>query len=106
VTASTERYHRHHRIATGGMGEVWLAEDNVLHREVAVKYLKREYADDTGFHDRFLNEARAVTNLIGNGIGTIAIAKWDNSFDAETCQRELAALKDEKAAKKALLAQK
>ncbi|RZA05067.1 MAG: cation:dicarboxylase symporter family transporter, partial [Proteobacteria bacterium] len=56
--------------------------------------------------DRFLNEARAVTNLIGNGIGTIAIAKWDNSFDVETCQRELAAMKDEKAAKKALLAQK
>ncbi|TRN53249.1 C4-dicarboxylate transporter DctA, partial [Pseudomonas syringae] len=33
--------------------------------------------------DRFLNEARAVTNLIGNGIGTLAIAKWDNSFDVE-----------------------
>jgi aerobic C4-dicarboxylate transport protein len=56
--------------------------------------------------DRFLNEARAVTNLIGNGIGTIAIAKWDNSFDVEACEREIAAMKDEKAARKALLAQK
>lgn len=56
--------------------------------------------------DRFLNEARAVTNLIGNGIGTIAIAKWDNSFDVEACEREIAAMKNEKAAKKALLAQK
>lgn len=46
--------------------------------------------------DRFLNEARAVTNLIGNGIGTIAIAKWDNSFDVEACEREIAAMKDEK----------
>jgi aerobic C4-dicarboxylate transport protein len=56
--------------------------------------------------DRFLNEARAVTNLIGNGIGTIAIAKWDNSFDVEACEREIAAMKNEKAARKALLAQK
>ena len=44
--------------------------------------------------DRFLNEARAVTNLIGNGIGTIAIAKWDNSFDVEACEREMAAMKN------------
>lgn len=56
--------------------------------------------------DRFLNEARAVTNLIGNGIGTIAIAKWDNSFDVEACEREIAGMKHEKAARKALLAQK
>ncbi len=50
--------------------------------------------------DRFLNEARAVTNLIGNGIGTIAIAKWDNSFDVETAKREIAALNNEKPAGK------
>ncbi|MGN2431554.1 C4-dicarboxylate transporter DctA [Pseudomonas syringae] len=56
--------------------------------------------------DRFLNEARAVTNLIGNGIGTIAIAKWDNSFDVEACEREIAAMKDEKTARKVLLTQK
>lgn len=31
--------------------------------------------------DRFINEARAVTNLIGNGIATIAIAKWENALD-------------------------
>jgi aerobic C4-dicarboxylate transport protein len=56
--------------------------------------------------DRFLNKARAVTNLIGNGIGTIAIAKWDNSFDVEACEREIAAMKHDKAARKAWLAQK
>ncbi|MGH8383981.1 MAG: C4-dicarboxylate transporter DctA [Pseudomonas sp.] len=56
--------------------------------------------------DRFLNEARAVTNLIGNGIGTIAIAKWDKSFDVEACEREIAAMKHEKATRKELLAQK
>jgi aerobic C4-dicarboxylate transport protein len=42
--------------------------------------------------DRFLNEARAVTNLIGNGIGTIAIAKWDGSFDQAQAAREIAAM--------------
>ncbi|MCQ9425725.1 C4-dicarboxylate transporter DctA [Pseudomonas sp. LJDD11] len=47
--------------------------------------------------DRFLNEARAVTNLIGNGIGTIAIAKWDNAFDLATAKREIAALDNGKA---------
>lgn len=46
--------------------------------------------------DRFLNEARAVTNLIGNGIGTIAIAKWDNAFDLATAKREIAALDNSK----------
>jgi aerobic C4-dicarboxylate transport protein len=56
--------------------------------------------------DRFLNEARAVTNLIGNGIGTIAIAKWDNSFDVEACEREIAAMKHEQAGRKASLAHK
>jgi aerobic C4-dicarboxylate transport protein len=33
--------------------------------------------------DRFMNEARAVTNLIGNGVATIAIAKWENAFDQQ-----------------------
>ncbi|WP_158873918.1 C4-dicarboxylate transporter DctA [Antarcticirhabdus aurantiaca] len=31
--------------------------------------------------DRFMNEARAVTNLIGNGIATIAVANWEGVFD-------------------------
>lgn len=31
--------------------------------------------------DRFVNSARAVTNLIGNGIATITIARWEKAFD-------------------------
>lgn len=31
--------------------------------------------------DRFLNEARAITGLIGNGLATIAVAKWEGAFD-------------------------
>ena len=31
--------------------------------------------------DRFMSEARAITNVIGNGIATIVIAKSENQFD-------------------------
>lgn len=33
--------------------------------------------------DRFMSEARAITNLIGNTVATIVIAKWENAFDEE-----------------------
>ena len=31
--------------------------------------------------DRFMSEARALTNLIGNGVATIIVAKWERSLD-------------------------
>jgi len=33
--------------------------------------------------DRFMSEARALTNLIGNGVATIVVSKWEHEFDAE-----------------------
>jgi aerobic C4-dicarboxylate transport protein len=39
--------------------------------------------------DRFLNEARAVTNLIGNGIATITVARWEKQFDLKTAHKVL-----------------
>jgi serine/threonine-protein kinase len=69
--STTDRYTRLHRIATGGMGEVWLARDEVLHRDVAVKYLKREYADDEGARTRFLHEARNAAALQHPGVATV-----------------------------------
>ena len=39
--------------------------------------------------DRFLNEARAVTNLIGNGIATLAVARWEGEIDMATAQKAL-----------------
>jgi Na+/H+-dicarboxylate symporter len=39
--------------------------------------------------DRFLNEARAVANLIGNGIATIAVAKWEGQFDQRKAEAVL-----------------
>lgn len=39
--------------------------------------------------DRFMSEARAITNLIGNGIATIVIAKWENACDNDRLQSVL-----------------
>jgi len=39
--------------------------------------------------DRFMSEARALTNLVGNGVATIVVARWENELDHETLQREL-----------------
>ena len=33
--------------------------------------------------DRFMSEARALTNLIGNGVATLVVAKWTNELDVE-----------------------
>ena len=40
--------------------------------------------------DRFMSEARAIVNLIGNGVATVVIAKSENAFDAEQNRRALA----------------
>ena len=39
--------------------------------------------------DRFMSEARAITNLIGNTVATLAIARWDGALDIERCTRVL-----------------
>jgi len=41
--------------------------------------------------DRFMSEARALTNLVGNGVATIVVAKWCGELDAAKLDRELAA---------------
>ena len=40
--------------------------------------------------DRFMSEARAITNLIGNAVATMAIARWDNALDLERARGVLA----------------
>jgi aerobic C4-dicarboxylate transport protein len=39
--------------------------------------------------DRFMSEMRTVNNLIGNGVPTIVIARWENDFDDRRVQRVL-----------------
>ncbi len=39
--------------------------------------------------DRFMSEARALTNLIGNGVATVVVAKWENALDEDRMHRHL-----------------
>ena len=41
--------------------------------------------------DRFMSEARALTNIIGNGVATIVIARWEGALDRPRLDAELAA---------------
>jgi aerobic C4-dicarboxylate transport protein len=41
--------------------------------------------------DRFMSEARAITNLIGNGVATIVVASWEGSLDRERLRHVLSA---------------
>jgi aerobic C4-dicarboxylate transport protein len=41
--------------------------------------------------DRFMSEARALTNIIGNGVATIVIARWEGALDRSRLDAELAA---------------
>ena len=40
--------------------------------------------------DRFMSECRALTNLVGNGVATLVVARWEGALDRETLARELA----------------
>src|SRR5436853_7871937 len=37
--------------------------------------------------DRFMSEARALTNLIGNGVATIVVSKWEKELDHQQVER-------------------
>jgi aerobic C4-dicarboxylate transport protein len=39
--------------------------------------------------DRFMSEARAITNLIGNGVGTVVVARWNGALDGRRMNRVL-----------------
>ena len=57
------RYRLERRIGTGGMADVYLAEDETLHRQVAIKILADRYTRDEGFVERFRREATAAAGL-------------------------------------------
>lgn len=65
------RYTLTERIAAGGMGEVWQAKDDILGRSVALKVLKSGLTDETGFTERFRNEARLSAALTHGNIAQV-----------------------------------
>ena len=66
-----ERYRLQLRIAIGGMGEVWQAQDELILRQVAIKILKEEYLSDPAFLERFRTEARSAALVEHVGIANI-----------------------------------
>ncbi len=57
------RYRVISRVGAGGMADVFLAEDQQLRRNVALKLLHRRFAEDPGFVERFRREAQAAASL-------------------------------------------
>jgi len=57
------RYRVLRRLGSGGMADVWLAEDTHLQRQVALKVLHRRFAQDQEFVQRFQREAESAAGL-------------------------------------------
>ena len=57
------RYRVLRRLGSGGMADVWLAEDTHLQRQVALKVLHRRFAQDREFVERFRREAESAAGL-------------------------------------------
>ncbi len=77
-----DRYRLSERLGAGGMGEVWLAEDRVLRRHVALKVLRETLNARADVVERFVYEARATGVLEHPGViavhdaGTLDDGRW------------------------------
>ncbi len=67
----SNRYRIEGRLGSGGMSTVYLAEDETLQRQVAVKILHREISDQPDQIERFRREARAVAGLNHPNVVTV-----------------------------------
>ena len=58
------RYRVISRLGSGGMADVYLAQDQLLGREVAVKVLHHHFAEDQEFVERFRREASSAAGAV------------------------------------------
>ncbi len=65
------RYRMEEHIGSGGMAEVYLAHDQLLDRQVAVKILRPQFSSDEEFITRFRREAKAAARLSNPSIVNI-----------------------------------
>jgi eukaryotic-like serine/threonine-protein kinase len=68
TTSGSQRFRVLRPYASGGLGEVFVALDEELHREVAVKQIRDRHADDPFSRQRFLMEAEITGGLEHPGI--------------------------------------
>src|SRR5688500_3840438 len=69
------------RLGSGGMADVYCAEDTQLGRNVAVKLLYRRFAEDSEFVERFRREASAAAGLQHpNIVGVFDRGEWDGTY--------------------------
>jgi serine/threonine-protein kinase len=68
-------------LGTGGTAEVFLAYEEVLERDVAIKILKEQYTDDEGFIERFRREAQSAASL--NHPNIVHIYDWGGTENDE-----------------------
>jgi eukaryotic-like serine/threonine-protein kinase len=73
------RYTLHDLLGSGGMAEVFLARDEVLERDVALKILKKRYAENEGFVELFRREAQSAASL--NHPNLVVVYDWGRSED-------------------------
>lgn len=69
------------KLGAGGMGDVYLAQDTKLRRNVALKFLPRAYNEDPDFKSRFKREAQATAALNhSNIIGVYDISEYEGQL--------------------------
>ncbi|MGO3291015.1 protein kinase domain-containing protein, partial [Brachybacterium sp.] len=74
------RYRLGKILGTGGMAEVFIADDTRLHRTVAVKVLRSDLARDANFQERFRREAHSAASLNHPSI----VAVYDTGEEQQT----------------------
>jgi eukaryotic-like serine/threonine-protein kinase len=94
-TVVAGRYRLLGRLGSGGMADVWCAEDTMLDRRVALKFLHERFAQDAQFVERFRREASAAAGLQHpNVVGVFDRGTFDGTHYIAMEYVEGASLKD------------
>jgi serine/threonine protein kinase len=75
-----DRYEIQEQVGAGGMADVYRAKDHVLERDVAIKVLKPEFAEDKTFVSKFRQEAQAAAGLEHPNIVNIYDVGFENNL--------------------------
>jgi len=75
------RYRVSSRLGSGGMADVYLAQDTLLGRQVALKLLHHRFAEDQEFVERFRREASSAAGLSHpNVVAVFDRGEWDGTY--------------------------